>query len=319
MKLGLFTALFTDLSLEEVIQRVRPLGIEALEFATGNYGAPTFVHPDWLDQPDRLRDLRHKLDDAGLIISALGCGGNVLHPDPQVGPQHAATHRRTVLLAEALGVQNVINFSGCPGDSDNARYPNFVTVAWPPDYPAILRWQWEEKVIPYWRDQAQFARDHGIRIAIEMHPGFVVYSPETLLRLRAEVGSNIGCNFDPSHLFWQGIDPCLAVRALGDAIFHVHAKDTRIYESNMLRNGILDTKPYSDEAHRSWIFRTVGFGHGPEFWNDFVSTLSMVGYDGVISIEHEDSLMSVEDGLEKAASFLRPILIRKKLGAIWWA
>jgi len=319
MKLGLYTALFTDVSLDEVIRRVRPLGIEALEFATGNYGPPRFVHADWFDQPDRLRELRQKLDDAGLIISALGCAGNVLHPDPQVGPQHAETHRRTVLLAEALGVQTVINFSGCPGDSDSARYPNFVTVAWPPDYPAILRWQWEEKVIPYWREQAQFARDHGVRIALEMHPGFVVYSPETLLRLRAEAGANIGCNFDPSHLFWQGIDPCLAVRELGDAIFHVHAKDTRIYESNMLRNGVLDTKPYSEEAHRSWIFRTVGFGHGPEFWNDFVSTLAMAGYDGVISIEHEDSLMSVEDGLEKAAAFLRPILIRKKPGAIWWA
>ncbi|MGO9239942.1 MAG: sugar phosphate isomerase/epimerase family protein [Bryobacteraceae bacterium] len=319
MKLGLYTALFTDGDLDEVIRRVRPLGIEALEFATGNYGPPRFVHCDWFDQPDRLRELRQKLDDAGLIISALGCGGNVLHPDPQVGPQHAETHRRTVLLAEALGVQTVINFSGCPGDSDDARYPNFVTVAWPPDYPAILRWQWEEKVIPYWREQAQFARDHGVRIALEMHPGFVVYSPETLLRLRAEAGANIGCNFDPSHLFWQGIDPCLAVRELGDAIFHVHAKDTRIYESNRLRNGVLDTKPYTEEAHRSWIFRTVGFGHGPEFWNDFVSTLSMAGYDGVISIEHEDSLMSVEDGLEKAAAFLRPILIRKRPGAIWWA
>lgn len=319
MKLGLYTALFVDISLDEVIRRVRPLGIEALEFATGNYGAPTFLHPDWLDQPARLRELRQKLEDAGLIISALGCGGNVLHPDPQVGQKHAETHRRTVLLAEALGVQTVINFSGCPGDSENAHYPNFVTVAWPPDYPALLRWQWEEKVIPYWREQAQFARDHGVRIAIEMHPGFVVYSPETLLHLRAEAGSNIGCNFDPSHLFWQGIDPCLAVRALGDAIYHVHAKDTRVYESRTLLNGVLDTKPYGDEAHRSWIFRTVGFGHGPEFWNDFISTLSMVGFDGVISIEHEDSLMSVEDGLEKAAAFLRPILIRKRPGAIWWA
>jgi sugar phosphate isomerase/epimerase len=319
MKLGLFTALFSDLSLDEVISRVRALGIEAVEFATGNYGKPAHIQLDWLDQPAKLEEIRKKLDSAGLMISALGCGGNVLHPDNTIADSHAATMRRTILLAEALGVSTIINFSGCPGDSESAKYPNFVTVAWPGEYLDLLRWQWETKVIPFWRDAVQFASQHGVRIAIEMHPGFVVYSPETLLKLREEAGPNIGCNFDPSHLFWQGIDPCLAVRKLSDAIFHVHAKDTRIYEMNARVNGILDTKPYKNEANRSWIFRTVGYGHGPEFWTDFISTLSMVGYEGVISIEHEDSLMSVEDGLEKAAAFLRPILIRERLASIWWA
>jgi sugar phosphate isomerase/epimerase len=319
MKLGLFTALFSDLSLDEVIRRIKPLGIQAVELATGNYGRPAHIQLDWLDEPGKLMDLRNRLDDEGMMISALGCGGNLLHPNPQIGPQHAETNRRTILLAEMLGVPNVIDFSGCPGDSDHARHPNFVTVAWPPDYPEVLKWQWEEKVIPFWKERARFARDHGVRIAIEMHPGFVAYSPETLLRLRAEAGPNVGCNFDPSHMFWQGIDPCLAVRKLGEAIFHVHAKDTRIYDCNAKVNGVLDTKPYGDEAHRSWMFRTVGYGHGPDFWNDFISTLSMIGYDGVISIEHEDSLMSVEDGLEKAATFLRQTLIRRKLAAMWWA
>lgn len=319
MKLGIFTALFSDLTIEEVIRRIRPLGIEAVELAAGNYGKPVHVHTDWLDQPDKLKDLRAKLDDAGLTISALGCGGNVLHPDPAIGQANAEINRRTILLAEKLGVSTVIDFSGCPGDSDTARFPNFVTVAWPPDYPEVLKWQWEQKVIPFWEERARFARDHGVRIALEMHPGFVVYSPETLLRLRAEAGPEIGCNFDPSHLFWQGIDPCLAIRKLAGAIFHVHAKDTRVYESNASVNGVLDTKSYADEANRSWLFRTVGYGHGSEFWTDFISTLSMTGYDGVISIEHEDSLMSIEDGYEKAARFLREILIRKKLAAIWWA
>src|SRR5579863_2275966 len=174
MKLGLFTALFSDLNLDQVIERIHPLGIEAVELAAGNYGAPAHVHPDWIDQPAKLAELRRTLEDAGLVISALGCGGNALHP--RLGSQHAETQRRTILLAEKLGVPIVIDFSGCPGDSENAMYPNFVTVAWPPDYPEILKWQWEEKVIPFWRDQAQFASDHGVRIAIEMHPGFVVYS-----------------------------------------------------------------------------------------------------------------------------------------------
>jgi sugar phosphate isomerase/epimerase len=319
MKLGLFTALLSKVSLDEVIARVRPLGIEAVELNTGNYGASAHIQLDMVDHPEKMRALRKKLKDAGLFISALGCGGNVLHPDKRIGDAHAATLQRTILLAEALEIQTVINFSGCPGDSEHSKYPNFVTVAWPPDFPELLRWQWEEKVIPFWKQTSRFASDHGVRIALEMHPGFVVYNPETLLRLRAETGSNIGCNFDPSHLFWQGIDPCLAVRKLEDAIFHVHAKDTRIYEANSRVNGVLDTKPYGDEIKRSWIFRTVGYGHGPEFWTDFISTLSMTGYNGVISIEHEDSLMSLDDGLEKAAAFLRQILIREKLSEIWWA
>lgn len=319
MKLGLFTALFSDLTLDEVLHRIRPLHIQAVELATGNYGAPAHIQLDWLNHPDKLQELRTKLQDAGLFISALGCGGNVLHPDKSISETHSGTMQRTILLAEALGVSNVINFSGCPGDCEGSKYPNFVTVAWPPDYPAILEWQWQEKVIPFWRDAARFAADHGVRIAIEMHPGFVVYNPETLLKLRTEAGPAIGCNFDPSHLIWQGIDPALALRKLGDAVFHVHAKDTRVYECNSRVNGVLDTKPYGHEADRSWIFRTVGYGQGPQFWADFISTLSMIGYDGVISIEHEDSLMSVEDGLQKAAACLNQLLIREKLSQMWWA
>ena len=140
-----------------------------------------------------------------------------------------------------------------------------------------------------------------------------------MLRLREAAGPTLGCNFDPSHLFWQGIDPCAAVRGLGEAIFHVHAKDTRIYEINSRVNGVLDTKPYGNEKSRSWLFRTVGYGHGADFWTDFVSTLQMVGYDDVLSIEHEDSLMSTDEGLTKAAGFLNQILIKEKMKAMWWA
>jgi sugar phosphate isomerase/epimerase len=182
-----------------------------------------------------------------------------------------------------------------------------------------LKWQWEKKVIPYWTKRAKFAEEHGVRIAIEMHPGFVVYNPETMLRLREAAGAAVGCNFDPSHMFWQGIDPCAAVRRLGEAVFHVHAKDTRLYDVNSRVNGVLDTKPYSDEKNRSWIFRTVGYGHDADFWTDFLSTLQMVGYDDVLSIEHEDSLMSVDEGLTKAAAFLNQIVIREKLKEMWWA
>jgi sugar phosphate isomerase/epimerase len=182
----------------------------------------------------------------------------------------------------------------------------------------VLAWQWDKKAIPYWKAHARFAADHGIRIAIEMHPGFVAYSPETMLRLRAESGDNIGVNYDPSHMFWQGIDPIKAIRILGDAIFHVHAKDTQIYDANLPLTGVLDTKKYTDERHRGWIFRTVGYGHDAGWWREFVSTLRMFGYDGVLSIEHEDSLMSGDEGLAKAAEFLNGIVIREQAGAAWW-
>jgi sugar phosphate isomerase/epimerase len=182
----------------------------------------------------------------------------------------------------------------------------------------VLQWQWNEVVAPYWTEHAKFAADHGVKIAIEMHPGFVVYSPETMLRLRSLAGASVGCNFDPSHLFWQSIDPMAAIRVLQGAIFHVHAKDTQIFQNNLPRAGMLDTKPYTNERERSWIFRTCGYGHGAEWWSEFVSTLRMFGYDSVLSIEHEDSLLSPEEGLTKAANFLNGIVIREQPGAAWW-
>ncbi|HNV22841.1 MAG TPA: sugar phosphate isomerase/epimerase, partial [Candidatus Hydrogenedentes bacterium] len=182
-----------------------------------------------------------------------------------------------------------------------------------------LDWQWEKKVIPYWTKQAKFAKEHGVQVAFELHPGFVVYNTETMLKLRKACGSNLGANLDPSHLFWQGMDPIDVVRALGKAIFHVHAKDSLVYEQNARVNGVLDTKHYGDEINRSWIFRTCGYGHSIEWWKDFVSTLRMVGYDHVLSIEHEDSLMSNNEGLRKAVECLRQAIISEKVTAITWA
>jgi sugar phosphate isomerase/epimerase len=193
-----------------------------------------------------------------------------------------------------------------------------VTCPWPPDFLDVLRWQWDEVVAPYWIERAKFAADHGVKIAIEMHPGFVVYNPETMLKLRSIAGPALGCNYDPSHMFWQGIDPIAAIRILGDSIFHVHAKDTQIYERNLPLTGVLDTKPYTDERNRSWIFRTCGYGHGESWWREFASTLRMYGYDYVLSIEHEDSLLSPGEGLSRAATFLKQVVPVEKPAAAWW-
>lgn len=253
-----------------------------------------------------------------MSISALSCHGNALHPQQPLAEKAREVSRKTILLAEKLGVSTVVDFSGCPGDSHAAQSPNWVTCPWPPEYLDLLRWQWDEVVAPYWTQHAKFATDHGVKIAIEMHPGFVVYSPETLLRLRTIAGASIGCNYDPSHMFWQGIDPIAAVRLLGEAIFHVHAKDTQMYSANLSLTGVLDTKPYTDERNRGWVFRTCGYGHGAEWWKEFVSTLRMYGYDGALSIEHEDSLLSPGEGLARATHFLSEVILKEKPAAAWW-
>jgi sugar phosphate isomerase/epimerase len=319
MKVGVFTPLLSQLSLAAVLERLKKLGIATVELGTGNYPGDAHCKLTMLEDAKALGEFQRVLADHGASISALSCHGNPLHPIRSRANRARAVSRKTVLLAEKLGIRTVVDFSGCPGDSPSAKQPNWVTCPWPPDYLEVLQWQWDEVVAPYWIRHAKFAADHGVRIAIEMHPGFVVYSPETLLRLRAIAGPSVGANLDPSHLFWQNIDPIAAVRVLGEAIHYVHAKDTQLYPANLQRTGVLDTQPYTDELRRGWLFRTVGYGHGAEWWKEFVSTLRMVGYDHVLSIEHEDSLLSAEEGLTKAATFLNDLVLREQPGAAWWA
>jgi len=320
MKLGVLTALFSDQPLEKALEYIKNAGLDAIELGAGNYPGTDHCDPDVLLNDDGELDKFKKLiADHGLIISALSCHGNPIHPNEEFARQNHEAQRKAILLAERLGVDVVNTFSGCPGGSDSDKYPNWVTCPWPPHFLEIVEWQWEKKVIPYWKEENDFAREHGIKIALEMHPGFVVYNTETLLKLRDAAGEQIGANFDPSHLFWQGIDPIASIRKLGEAIFHTHAKDTKICPFNTPVNGVLDTKHYGDEINRSWIFRTIGYGHDYSFWKDFVSNLRMVGYDGVLSIEHEDSLMSANEGFMKAVSLLKQVMLTEELGEIWWA
>jgi sugar phosphate isomerase/epimerase len=321
MKVGVLTVLFADMPFEKMLDHIAQAGCEAVEIGTGGYPGTAHCDPaDMLKDSAAQKKFLKAIEKRGLILSALSCHGNCLHPQAKVSRPHQQAWRNTVQLAEALGVERVITFSGCPGDSDEARYPNWVTCAWPPDYPEILKWQWEEKLIPYWTKEVTFAEKHGVKmIALEMHPGFCVYNPDTLLRLRAAVGDAIGANFDPSHLFWQGIDPVVAIRKLGPAIFHFHAKDAKVDPANAAVNGVLDHKPYTDEIHRSWIFRTVGWGHDAVTWKEIVSELRLVGYDYVLSIEHEDSLMSMDEGFRRAVAFMKEVTIVEPRPRVHWA
>lgn len=321
MKLGVLTVPLYDRSAGEAFAWLAKRGVETVELGTG--GAPGKGHCDpdaLLADAGELRAFKDLLMKYGLSVSALSCHSNHIHPDPDIREIAAHDFSATCRLAEKLGVDTVVTFSGCPGDQPGAKYPNWVTCAWPTDYPKLLEYQWDEVLIPFWQGAVKEAGEFGVtKIALEPHPGFCVYNAETVLRLRAAVGPAIGANLDPSHLFWQGMRPADVVKALGGAIHHFHAKDTKIDAARTAVNGVLDTKSLTMLKERSWLFRTIGYGHGESEWRDIISALRVAGYDGAISIEHEDAFMSIEEGLEKAITFLRPIIIREKPLDIFWA
>jgi sugar phosphate isomerase/epimerase len=291
-----------------------------VEIGCGGYPGTQHADPDvLLNDEAKLEEFKAIIKKYNVEISALSCHANPVHPDKAVAKEFDDAMRKAVLLAEKLGVHQINTFSGCPGDSENAKYPNWVTCPWPNEFGEMLEWQWNEVLIPYWKEFVAFAKSHGVdKIALEMHPGFCVYNPETLLKLRAAVGPEIGANFDPSHLIWQGIEPVAAIRALEGAIFHFHAKDTKVDKYNTAVNGVLDTKPYGDEIHRSWVFRSVGYGNDETYWKDIISNLRMIGYDYAISIEHEDSLMSQNEGFTKAIDMLKRAVIKEEPCTMWW-
>jgi sugar phosphate isomerase/epimerase len=320
MKLGVFSVLFGGQGLDKALDFIQKAGLQAIEIGAGNYPGTALCPVDeLLESKVRAAAYKKKIADHGLEISALSVHGNPLHPDAAFAKRDLEATRKAYRLAEMLGVKTINGFSGCPGGSAKDATPNWVTCSWPPDFANALKWQWEEKVLPFWTKEVATLKNHGLRFAFEMHPGFTVYNTDTLLRIRKECGPTLGANFDPSHLFWQGMDPLVSLKAIGKGVFHVHAKDCRIDPQNTALSGVLDTKHYGDELNRSWIFRTVGYGHGERFWRDFVSTLRVIGYDGAISIEHEDSLMSVNEGFSKAVAFLKGILLTEQTGGMWWA
>lgn len=321
MKLSVLAVALADRPLPQALQFLKERGVQQVEVGCGGYPGKAHCDPAvLLHDEKKLQEFKDTFKRYDLSISALSSHGNAVHPKKEIAKMYHDDFVNAVLLAEKLGVNRVITFSGCPGGSPADQQPNWVTCAWPPEYQEIKKYQWEDVLLPYWEKTAAFAREHGVnKIAFEMHPGFCVYNPETMLRIRAAIGDTLGANFDPSHLFWQGIDPVRAIRALGDAIYFFHAKDTALDEANVAVNGVLDTKHFSDVKNRSWVFRTIGYGHDAKVWKDMMSALRIVGYDGPISIEHEDGLMSGEEGLSKAIKFLQDVLMYEDPGVMYWA
>lgn len=308
MKLGIKTCTL-DMPYEEMLDFCVRERISCLEIGTGNWsGAP---HID-LDTVVSNKSARTKWYDAmrsrGLSLCALNCSGN-----PLAYKKDMEVTQKTFQLAEQLGIHKIVMMSGLPAGCPGDRTPVWVTTSWPPETQDILRYQWEEVAIPMWRDIVRMAADCGIeKIALENHGMQLVYNPETCLRLREAVSSDlIGMNLDPSHLFWMGGDPMEAARVLGEAgaLYHVHGKDSRMERRLIGPNGVLDTKGINDFAKRSWNYVAVGAGHGVQWWQEFFSVVRMCGYDDVVALEMEDLTMSMLDGHIASLRALREALV----------
>jgi len=310
--IGVFDPVYQHLSLDAMLDKVSALGLEAMEIGTGGY--PNNHHcplDELLGDRSKATAWQKKFENRGIRVATLSCHGNPLHPDAGHAQKDIATFRKTVLLAEMLGVKVIVGFSGCPGGTPLDSQPNWITYRWPPEYARMQDWQWKEKVIPYWKEAAAFARVHGIaRLALEMTPNFVVYNPRTLMKLREAVGEEIGANCDLSHLFWQGCDPVEVIHFLGKqgALFHAHMKDTVFFPENVNKYGVLNFAfETGDLDQASETFRAVGYGHSASVWKSVVKAYMDVGYEGILSIENEDPILTGEVGVERAAYVLKNV------------
>ena len=310
--IGVFDPVYEKLSLDQMLDKVSALGLEAMEIGTGGYPGSNHCPVDeLLADAGKAKAWKKKFEDRNIRVATLSCHGNPVHPDAKHAATDAESFRKTVLLAERLDVKVIVGFSGCPGGSPTDTQPNWITYRWPPEYAAMQDWQWKEKVVPYWKGAAKFAREHGIhKLAFEMHPNFVVYNPRTLMRLREAVGEEIGANCDLSHLFWQGCDPVEVIHFLAknNALFHAHMKDTVLYPENVAKYGVLNFAfETGDLEQASETFRAVGYGHSASLWKSVVKAYMDVNYDGILSIENEDPILAGEVGVERAAYVLKNV------------
>ena len=308
MRIGLVTDSLGHLPFDELLETAADLGIETIELGCGGWSSAPHVNLDLLLESEAERaSFIARIRDHGLEISALNCSGNQLAPGER-GKSNDRVVRNTMKLAQLMGIRRIVMMSGLPGGPGDQN-ANWITTAWPPEGHEILRYQWDDVAIPYWRHLVKEARENGIeRICVEQHAHQLVYNTETLLKLRDAVGGMVGVNLDPSHALWMGGDPLRAIRQLGDAIYHVHAKDTRIDPHNSEINTLLETKPNERVTERSWNYVTLGYGHSETWWRDFVIQLKQNGYDDVLSIEHEDYSLEPLVGVRKSVELLRHVI-----------
>jgi len=311
LRIGVFDTAFHDLSTEQMIDEVKALKIEAVEIGSGNGAGQRHCDREALLADDAKRRAYAELfEKNGLIISAFSCHGNPVHPDRARAEREDRVYRQTIDLASRMGVNRMVCFSGCPGDG-TSQHPNWIQSLETGEFVRILEWQWKEVLIPYWKDLSAYARPRNVKIAIEMDSGFSVFNVGSLLKLRHAAGDNVGANLDLSGLFQLGVDATAVVKKLGEegAIYHMHGKDILIDQQNTAVNGLTDLTPYDDLVHRSWSYADIGFGHDLVVWKSIVETLFAVGYEHVISIEHESPFTSDRVGVARSAQALEQILL----------
>jgi sugar phosphate isomerase/epimerase len=312
MRLCLNTDGLANLSFEEMVKTASAIGIESLEIACGNWSLAPHINLDrMLENSDARKKFLAAIEENGLALEALNCSGNQLAPNDD-GKRHQQVVEKTFRLAELLGVKNIVMMSGLPGGGPGETTPNWVTVCWPPIMMEMLEWQWESVLIPYWKKTVGEAKNHGIeKIALENHGAQLVYNAETLLKLRNTVDPMVGMNLDPSHLMWMGGDGIdMAIALGGEAIHHVHAKDLRKERYRFAAQGGLETKFFDRFNERSWNYVGLGYGEDRRWWKEFFSTLSMLGYEGPVSLEIEDKTMPSLTAIKKSISFLQDVLPR---------
>ncbi|MBW4985577.1 sugar phosphate isomerase/epimerase [Mameliella sp. CS4] len=307
MKLGFVSDSLGGLSLDEMLAQARRMGVSGIEVNTcGWTTAPHFDLPGMLGNRSAQRAYQQKFTDHGLEIISLNANGNPLHPTDRTQGDALLD---TIRTAGEMGIETVCTMSGLPAGAPGDTMPNWVVSSWPPETQEILRFQWDEVLLPFWEGVAAVARESGVkRIALELHGNQCVYNVPSLLKLREAVGPVIGANLDPSHLMWMGADPLVAAEALGKAIYHVHAKDTLLNAPVQATTSLLENGSLMDIPARSWSYVTLGFGHGEEWWRQFCYRLRMAGYDGWLSIEHEDVLLNALEGLEKSVALLQNVM-----------
>lgn len=307
MKIGMVTDSLGHLPYMDVLNAAASLGISGLEFNACNWtSAPHFSLPVMVKNAGLRKSLLADLKARNLELMALNANGNQLHPVD--GKRQSDDLYDTIRVAGDLGVKTVVCMSGLPGGAPGERLPNWIVSSWPPETQTALKYQWEDVLLPYWLKLAKHADTHGVKLAVELHGNQVVYNVPSMLRLRKEIGKTVGTNLDPSHLIWMGADPLAAIDALGDAIYHTHAKDTMINKPVAALTSRLENGSLMDIPGRSWSYITLGYGNGENWWRDFCYRLRMVGYDSWLSIEHEDVMLGREEGVRKSVDLLRGVM-----------
>lgn len=324
MKLGVYNAILHDRTLPEAIEVVSRLGLTGIELSTGGFlpavHVPTF--DDILSSDAARDDFLGIFEGMGVDIAGLNANGNPLHPNRAIGEKHAADVHRSILLAERLGQTRVVTMSGLPGGEPGTRHPNWIVNAWNSAALDVLDYQWAIAA-DFWRDTDRFAADHGVKVALELHPQNLVFNAADVHKLIDLTGAtHLGVEMDASHLFWQQMDPVAVIRHLGELIFHAAAKDVRINRENAELYGVLDnsfrrleptekrTNLGGDEwanewpKDSAWDFVALGRGHDVAYWTEFLRALHEVDPDMLVNIEHEDTSLGPVEGLEEAAAVL---------------